>query len=118
MDTATASSWTSYSERRWQHDPESKRSRSPTCGHGSRSAACPSHGRTSPSSSRDRDERPAFLTRPALHDQPSEAQHRFIRQFALASDSDVSTIIRLLLSRIEADPVFAEEIHSMLDEAK
>ncbi len=47
-----------------------------------------------------------------------KAQHRFIRQFALASDSDVSTIIRLLLSRIESDPVFAEEIRNMLDEVK
>ena len=45
-------------------------------------------------------------------------QHRFIRQFALASDSDVSTIIRLLLSRIESDPVFAEDVRNMLDEAK
>ena len=47
-----------------------------------------------------------------------KAQHRFIRQFALAHDSDVSAIIRLLLSRIESDPVFAEDIRSMLDEAK
>ena len=45
-------------------------------------------------------------------------QHRFIRQFALASDSDVSTIIRLLLSRIESDPVFAEDVRNMLDEVK
>ena len=47
-----------------------------------------------------------------------KAQHRYIRQFALANDSDVSTIIRLLLSRIESDPVFAEDVRSMLDEAK
>ena len=45
-----------------------------------------------------------------------KAQHRFIRQFALAHDSDVSTIIRLLLSRIESDPVFAEEVRNMLDD--
>ena len=44
-----------------------------------------------------------------------KAQHRFIRQFALASDTDVSTIIRLLLSRIESDPVFAEEVRSLID---
>jgi hypothetical protein len=43
-----------------------------------------------------------------------KAQHRFIRQFALASDSDVSTIIRLLLDRIEHDPVFAEEVRGLL----
>lgn len=43
-----------------------------------------------------------------------KAQHRFIRQFALATDSDVSTIIRLLLDRIEHDPVFAEEVRGLL----
>lgn len=43
-----------------------------------------------------------------------KAQHRFIRQFALATDSDVSTIIRLLLDRIEHDPAFAEEVRGLL----
>lgn len=47
-----------------------------------------------------------------------KAQHRYIRQFALANGSDVSTITRLLLSRIESDPVFAEDVRSMLDGAK
>ncbi len=44
-----------------------------------------------------------------------KAQQRFIRQFALASDTDVSIIIRLLLSRIESDPVFAKEVRSLID---
>lgn len=44
-----------------------------------------------------------------------KAQLRFIRQFALASDTDVSTIIRLLLGGIEADPVFAEEVRNLID---
>lgn len=48
----------------------------------------------------------------------SKAQHRFIRQFALANESEVSTIIRLLLGRIESDPVFAEDVRSMLHEVK
>ena len=76
---------------------------------------------------------PAQASRPASEPAPSDrqssqvqrftinlpkAQHRYIRQFALANDSDVSTIIRLLLSRIESDPVFAEDVRSMLDEAK
>ena len=76
---------------------------------------------------------PTQSSRPASEALPSErqssqvqrftinlpkAQHRYIRQFALANDSDVSTIIRLLLSRIESDPVFAEDVRSMLDEAK
>jgi hypothetical protein len=47
-----------------------------------------------------------------------KAQHRFIRQFALDSDSDVSTIVRTLLSRIETDPVFAEEVRSLLHEQR
>jgi len=45
-----------------------------------------------------------------------KAQHRFIRQFALDSDTDVSTIVRTLLSRIETDPVFAEELRTQLQE--
>ena len=45
-----------------------------------------------------------------------KSQHRFIRQFALESDSDVSTIVRLLLSRIETDPAFAEEVRTQLRE--
>ena len=45
-----------------------------------------------------------------------KAQHRFIRQFALDSDSDVSTIVRTLLTRIENDPVFAEELRTILQE--
>jgi len=45
-----------------------------------------------------------------------KAQHRFIRQFALDSDTDVSTIVRTLLSRIETDPVFAEELRTLLQE--
>ncbi len=47
-----------------------------------------------------------------------KAQHRFIRQFALNSDSDVSTIVRTLLRRIENDPVFAEEVRSLLREPR
>ena len=43
-----------------------------------------------------------------------KAQHRFVRQFALAADTDVATIVRLLLARIESDPVFAEEVREML----
>ena len=43
-----------------------------------------------------------------------KTQHRFIRQFALATDSDVSSIIRLLLGRIEHDPAFAEEVRNLL----
>jgi hypothetical protein len=43
-----------------------------------------------------------------------KAQHRFIRQFALESDTSVSSIIRLLLTRIENDPVFAEDVRSHL----
>jgi len=44
------------------------------------------------------------------------AQHRFIRQFALDANSDVSTIVRTLVSRIETDPVFAEELKTLLQE--
>ena len=49
---------------------------------------------------------------PRSHVQPftnnlPKAQHRFIRQFALASDTDVSAIIRLLLSRIELLPLLS-----------
>ena len=44
----------------------------------------------------------------------SKEQHRFIRQFAFESDTDISTIIRLLLTRIEDEPVFAEEVRSQL----
>ena len=44
-----------------------------------------------------------------------KAQHRLIRQFALVNDTDVSTIIRLLLSRIESDPVFEEGVRSLID---
>jgi len=47
-----------------------------------------------------------------------KAQHRFIRQFALDSDSDVSTIVRTLLSHIETDPVFAEEVRTLLNEQR
>lgn len=43
-----------------------------------------------------------------------KSQHRFIRQFALEADSDVSTIVRLLLARIETDPAFAEEVRTQL----
>ena len=45
-----------------------------------------------------------------------KSQHRFIRQFALQIDTDVSTIIRALLSRIETDPVFAEEVRNLVTE--
>lgn len=41
-------------------------------------------------------------------------QHRFIRQFALDSDSDVSTIVRSLFRRIESDPAFAEDVRNLL----
>jgi len=75
--------------------------------------------------------RPALLPTPVVVAEPQPAtahhpsiqrfmvnmpktQHRFIRQFALESDTDVSTIIRLLLTRIENDPVFAEEVRSQL----
>jgi hypothetical protein len=44
-------------------------------------------------------------------------QHRFIRQFALDNESDVSTIVRTIFRRIESDPVFAEEIRNLLREA-
>lgn len=43
-----------------------------------------------------------------------KTQHRFIRQFALDAESDVSTIVRTLLTRIETDPVFAEEVRILL----
>ena len=45
-----------------------------------------------------------------------KSQHHFIRQFALEIDTDVSTIIRALLSRIETDPVFAEEVRNLVTE--
>lgn len=48
----------------------------------------------------------------------SKAQHRFIRQFAFEADADISTIIRLLLGRIENDPVFAEEVRTQLATSK
>ena len=62
-------------------------------------------------------ESPAVLVQRFTINLP-KAQHRFIRQFALATDSDVSTIIRLLLARIESDPVFAEEVRGMLNDAQ
>lgn len=43
-----------------------------------------------------------------------KAQHRFIRKFALDNDTDVSTIVRSLLQRIEDDPAFAEEVRTHL----
>jgi hypothetical protein len=45
-----------------------------------------------------------------------KSQHLFIRQFALQIDTDVSTIIRALLTRIETDPVFAEEVRNLVKE--
>jgi len=45
-------------------------------------------------------------------------QHRFIRRFALDAESDVSTIVRTLLTRIETDPVFAEEVRTLLKDRR
>lgn len=45
-----------------------------------------------------------------------KSQHHFMRRFALDMDSDVSTIIRTLLTRIETDPVFAEEVRNLVTE--
>ena len=46
----------------------------------------------------------------------AKPQHRFIRQFALDNETDVSTIVRTIFRRTESDPVFAEEIRTMLRE--
>lgn len=46
----------------------------------------------------------------------SRELHRFARQFALDNDTEVSTLVRTLLSRIETDPVFAEEVRTFLQE--
>lgn len=43
-------------------------------------------------------------------------QHLFIRLFALQNDTEVSTIIRALLTRIETDPVFSEEVRNLVKE--
>ena len=47
-----------------------------------------------------------------------KSQHRFIRQFALELDSDASTIIRTLLTMIQDDPVFAEQLRNRLRGSK
>lgn len=45
-----------------------------------------------------------------------KAQHRFIKRFALESDSDASTIIRTLLAMPEADPSVAEKVRALIHE--
>jgi hypothetical protein len=47
-----------------------------------------------------------------------KAQHRFIKRFALESDSDASTIIRTLLAMLEADPSVAEKVRALTHESQ
>lgn len=46
----------------------------------------------------------------------TRAQHRFIRRFSFDTEVDASTIVRTLFTKIETDPVFAEEVRSLLQE--
>lgn len=66
-----------------------------------------------PTPSQELPGRPVSLTSRIMVLLP-KAQHRFIRQFSLNCDTDMSTVVRSLIARIENDPIFAEELRTTL----